>query len=63
MSNSEKYFVEFVIANQVLAHIQILQRLVSFNSFGKTRHIARAKSIVLHCQFFKALVLNQQTHY
>ena len=63
MSDSKKYFVEFVIANQVLAHVQILERLVSFNRFGKTRHITRAKSIVLHCQFFKALVLNEQTDY
>ena len=59
MCDSKKYLLELFIANQVLADVQILQRLVSLNRFCKTRHFARAKSIVLHCQFFEVLVLTE----
>lgn len=60
MRDGKENLFELVISNKVLAHVQVLQRLVSSNRFCKTCHIACAKSIVLQCQFLEALVLNEQ---
>jgi len=60
MRDGKENLFELEIANQVLAHIQVLQRLVRFDRFCKTRHIACAKSIVLQSQFLEALVLNEK---